>query len=134
MENRECRSCKKMVDFSKDKYVLLGTYREEPPLTAEVYYHFECWEKWLKTLVKNEASKNVKTIQSKAQSLFSNVFNNPLLQGFTNSPQFANLQGMINKEVKIEEVENLDDLFKEKKKEKKKKKDDGKKRTRKNKV
>lgn len=39
---KKCYACKKFIDLEKDRYVLLGTYKEGKAM-EENYYHFQCW-------------------------------------------------------------------------------------------
>lgn len=47
-----CARCSRTID-PKDKWVLLGTYKEDETL-EELYYHFACWKEYFKDAVEKK--------------------------------------------------------------------------------
>jgi len=54
----KCESCKKTINLSKDKYVLLGTYKGNKIL-EENFFHFDCFRKWFNRKIKEGVEKKL---------------------------------------------------------------------------
>lgn len=79
--NKKCVECKKKIN-NKEKAAALLTYQGEKKLEG-VYFHFNCYLKWLNRSVGIKAQKAVKkafdkTIKSVPQlkNIMENMFNN----------------------------------------------------------
>ena len=78
MIQKECEKCKKLINLSKDLYVLLGTYRGKKIIQV-VYFHFNCWKLYFEEKTKNKAQAIVNGMQKKmipiAKSFFEKIRN-----------------------------------------------------------
>jgi hypothetical protein len=90
MATKQCYFCKKQVNLSKDKYVLLGTYNISKKITKpeEIYFHFECFRQWNLDKTKERAmnmlnqakGQMMQTLMPMVNNTLSQLQNNPALQ------------------------------------------------------
>lgn len=98
---RKCLECKKILDLSKDKFVLLATCNMlEPDKHKEeyVFFHFPCWVKYFNDRVNNKSAIQVKAMQDQAL----NVFNSPVLKDILETVKGSELLGkMLNTNIPV---------------------------------
>jgi len=59
MAKEECERCLKLMDLSKEKYVLIGTYHKKQKFKKERYYHWTCWQTFFKSRVVKAQVKSI---------------------------------------------------------------------------
>lgn len=67
---KRCYHCKKSVETTKEKYVLLGTYDKQNYFSHEAYFHFACWTAYFGAL-----KSKAQDLQQKATLSFGKMFN-----------------------------------------------------------
>jgi hypothetical protein len=71
-EIKLCALCRKEINLSRDKHVLLGTY-EGKTILDESYFHFQCFGNWFNTKVSEKAKNTVKMAHKKAMGLLGGI-------------------------------------------------------------
>lgn len=68
---KECLNCKKKIDLTFEKYVLVGTYEDDYTLD-ESYFHFQCWQDYFRNCVgkkvmsmTKDVAKNLKLVMDR---------------------------------------------------------------------
>jgi len=120
-----CNHCQKHIDLEEEKFVLLGTYQKDNILD-ESYFHWQCFNLWYNSRVKEKAENVIKGVSKKVSGMLGGLrkmaINNSGDQavvdmGFNMSNEIPNME---------EEIPDLDfskfsDKIKKKKDGKKKK-------------
>jgi len=63
-EDKNCFVCKEPIDFSKDLFVLLGTYEGDRTVN-ESYSHMNCWRRYFEEKTRDKAMAVINGMQEK---------------------------------------------------------------------
>ncbi len=67
-----CVFCQKIINLNKDKYVLLGTY-DGSSVMNESHYHFQCFQEWYNSKVKEKAENTLKDASKKVVGMLGGL-------------------------------------------------------------
>ena len=68
-----CNFCQNIINLSKDKHVLLGTYNGELILD-ENYFHFECFREWYNSKLKEKMQNTMQEAGQKVMGMLKNIY------------------------------------------------------------
>lgn len=71
-KEKHCNFCQKEINLEIEKYVLLGTYRGESVLD-ESYFHWDCFNKWYNSRVKEKAENFIKGATKKISGMLGGL-------------------------------------------------------------
>lgn len=64
--------CQKIIDLEKDKWVLLGTYNGSDVMD-ESYFHFQCFNSWYNSKVKQKSENTLKDATQKVKGIMGGL-------------------------------------------------------------
>jgi len=67
-----CMFCQKIIDLEKDKWVLLGTYNGSDVMD-ESYFHFQCFNSWYNSKVKQKSENTLKDATQKVKGIMGGL-------------------------------------------------------------
>ena len=71
-KEKVCRFCQELIDLKHSKYVLLGTY-EGKDVLDESYFHWDCFNRWYNSKVKQKTENVLKDASKRVGSMLGSL-------------------------------------------------------------
>lgn len=73
-KEKPCERCLEMIDLNRDFYVSLGTHKGIET-TSMVYFHFNCWRKYIEEKTRKKAEFIVENMQERMMPIAKQMMN-----------------------------------------------------------